>query len=98
MEAPPTLDVLSSIEETERWNIWMMFMGPNQSELNHILIRHDICHHKQCLCKIISAPEKNLFSVNSKTFVVLLEELVLYVKKMQILKELWCLDAEIGVF
>ena len=57
-----------------------------------------ICHHKQCLCKIISAPEKNLFSVNSKTFVVLLEELVFYVKKMQILKELWCLDAEIGVF
>ena len=59
--------------------------------------RHDHKHHKQCLCKIISTPGKisereNFFSVNSKIFVLLL------VKKVQILKELWCLDAEIGVF
>ena len=54
--------------------------------------RHDICHkhHKQCLCKLVSTPGKisemeNFFSVNSKTFVLLL------VKKVQILRELLCL-------
>ena len=43
----------------------------------------DICHkhHKQCLCKIILTPGKisereNFFSVNSKTFVLLLVELL----------------------
>ena len=43
--------------------------------------RHDHKHHKQCLCKIILTPGKisereNFFSVNSKTFVLLLVELL----------------------
>ena len=45
--------------------------------------RHDICHkhHKQCLCKIVSTPDKffyreNFISVISKTFVLLWVELV----------------------
>ena len=40
----------------------------------------------------------NFVSVISKTFVLLLVELIFYVKKVQILKELCCLDAEIGIF